>query len=229
IADGHLCDEGSDRLYTEQVVRLPGNYACYAPQEQIDVGPPPCLRTGAVTFGCFNKLAKLNERVAPLWAGILAGVPGSRLLLKDHALTDSSVQEYYRDLFARHGVARERILFEGQSTHEAYLEAYNRVDVALDPFPFNGGMTTIEALWMGVPVVTLAGDRYAGRMGVSHLTSVGLAELIAASPSEYVQTAISLASDPGRMTSLRTGLRERVVNGLCNAPRFTRGLEAAYR
>jgi predicted O-linked N-acetylglucosamine transferase (SPINDLY family) len=146
-------------------------------------------------------------------------------------LADSATRERCHALFEARGIARERVeLLDWLPSRKAHLDLYGRIDIALDTFPYNGTTTTCEALWMGVPVITLAGDRHAARVGVSLLSRMGLTELVAQSPEEYVRLAVELAGDTDRLVQLRAGLRERMKNsGLCNAPAFTRDLEQSYR
>ena len=195
-----------------------------------DVGPPPSSAPAVVTFGCFNKLAKLNPPVIALWGRLLRELPGSRLVLKARGLTDTTVRARLLALFAAEGVASARLDLEGYSAHPEYLARYNDIDIALDPFPFSGGATTIEALWMGVPVVTLPGERFASRHTLSHLSNVGLSELVADSPDAYLRIATDLAQDLPRLAALRAGMRDRLsASPLLQAQRFTRGFEHAYR
>jgi predicted O-linked N-acetylglucosamine transferase (SPINDLY family) len=230
LADRSICPPGDERYYVEEVMRLPDGYLCYAPQSDLAVAPPPAVANGYPTFGCFNKAAKITEDVVSLWARVLRALPDARLCLKDAVYGDATVRERYQERFARRGISAERLIFQGWTPYDENLAAYARVDLALDPFPFNGGTTTVEALWMGVPVVTLAGDHFVSRMGVSHLSSVGLTELVAESPDDYVRTAIDLARDVARLGALRASLRPRMeASPLCDAGRFVRAVESRYR
>jgi protein O-GlcNAc transferase len=166
--------------YCERVLRMPNGYACYgAPADAPEVGPLPAMGSGQVTFGCFNNPAKFAPSVLAAWAEILKRAPGSRLLLKYGGLHEPRVQAHIRGQLVAQGVAGERIIFEGWSPHGELLEAYNRVDLGLDTQPYSGGLTTCEALWMGVPVVTWPGKTFAGRHSVSHLTNAGFPEFVA--------------------------------------------------
>lgn len=230
IADRFVCPPGDDQFYTERIVRLPDCYLCYGPQTDLEVGEPPSARQGGVVFGCFNKLAKITPIVIRTWTAILQALPDSRLVLKDSGFEHGSVRVRLLRQFAEAGIDPQRIELRGRSSHQEYLASYGEVDVALDPFPYNGGTTTVEALWMGVPVVTLAGDRFVSRMGLAHLTTIGLGDLVAQAPDDYVQIAVRLAGDQQRLTQLRSELRKRVSNSsLCDRSRFVSGLEAAYR
>jgi protein O-GlcNAc transferase len=222
----------TDSSCSEALVRLPQGFLCYQMPKD---GPPttslPALAAGYITFGSFNNVSKVNAAVVTLWARVLRALPEAQLLLKARALADTHSRRRLVRLFEQHGVSSDRIetmpWIKGQTEHQS---AYGRVDIALDPFPYNGTTTTCEALWMGVPVITLAGTTHAGRVGVSLLTQVGLPELVAASPEHYVSLALELAHDLSRLQGLRHGLRERLAaSALCDAQRFTQTLEAAYR
>jgi predicted O-linked N-acetylglucosamine transferase (SPINDLY family) len=230
LLDRFVCPAEAEGGYSERVLRLPDGYLCYAPQSDQPVAPLPASTCGYVTFGCFNKVAKVTPQVVELWSRILHTVPEARLCLKDTAFDDAAVRERYTRLFASHGIGHDRLTLLGRTPYQEYLETFAQIDIALDPFPFNGGTTTIESLWMGVPVVALAGDRFVGRMGVSHLSNLGLSELIADSPAAYVDTAVQLACDLPRLTALRSGLRERMTaSPLTDGQRFTQALEGLYR
>ncbi|HEY9843028.1 MAG TPA: tetratricopeptide repeat protein [Candidatus Obscuribacterales bacterium] len=222
----------TEAFNTEQLVRLPTGFLLYQPPEPCpEVSALPALDRGSVTFGSFNLLAKLSPETVALWAELLQAVPGSRLLLKSKALGDAATAADFLAQFAAHGIAAARLSLVGEvAGFEAHLEAYSQVDIGLDPFPYNGTTTTCEALWMGVPVITLAGGSHVARVGVSLLQSVGLEELIAAEQTDYVAIAARLAGDLPALQALRQGLRARMDSSpLCDGPGFTRGLEAAYR
>jgi predicted O-linked N-acetylglucosamine transferase (SPINDLY family) len=231
ISDRFVCPEQEDGAVVEQVVRLPEAFLCYTPPEDAPPVPPlPALSRGHVTFGCFNNIAKVTPDVIRLWAEILRAVPESRLFLKTRSLGEHSVRSRYASLFAHHEVSPERVVFEGASPRADYLAAYGRVDIALDPFPFNGGTTTLDALWMGVPVISLQGDRPVCRLGASHLSAAGCGDLVVRSPQDYLQKAVALASDVRQLSHLRAALRRQVLDSpICDSSRFTRGLEKAYR
>jgi protein O-GlcNAc transferase len=231
IADQFHVPAGEDALYTEKLVRLPDGYVCYAPPADApEVAPPPCRENGRITFGCFNNLIKVNRAVMAVWADILKQVPEARLFLKTHELGDEAVREDLRRQFAEEGVTPERVLMEGFSPHAELLSAHARVDIGLDPFPYSGGLTTLEALWMGVPVITLRGNTFAGRHSTSHLHQVGLEDLVARDIGEYVAKGCALAGNVGRLTALRGTLRRRVRESpLCDHERFARHFEEAIR
>jgi len=231
LTDPRETPEGSEALYSETVVRLPDGYVCYQPPDYAaEPSPPPFAGNGFITFGCFNNLAKVTPEVVALWSEILDAVPGSRILLKTSALDDPPARERYLGLFAANGIDGERVLLSGRDPHEKFIAAYGQIDIALDPFPYSGGLTTLEALWMGVPVITLAGETFAERHSASHLGNIGLGELVCDSQREYAACATGLAGDAKRLAGLRAGLRERMgASPVCNAGRYTRNLEAAYR
>jgi predicted O-linked N-acetylglucosamine transferase (SPINDLY family) len=199
------------------------------PRDDAPAVAPPAR--GSVTFGSFNNLAKVNDRVADVWARLLAAVPDSRLLLKFYQLGDPPTRERHRARLLAAGIAAERLILEpGLRDWPQHMARYGVVDIALDPFPYNGTTTTCEALWMGVPVVTLAGDRHAGRVGASLLHQVGLDDLVARDADDYVAKAAALARDAARRTTLRATLRARVAgSSLGDAAGFARAVEAAYR
>jgi predicted O-linked N-acetylglucosamine transferase (SPINDLY family) len=223
---------GQEAFHTEQLVRLPHGFLCYTPPPDApEVATLPVLAAGHITFGSFNNLAKMTPKVIGLWARILKAVPESRLVIKNRSMKDGPTRERYLTLFRDADIGAEQLDLVAWIPEAAgHLGTYARVDIALDTFPYHGTTTTCEALWMGVPVVTLAGDRHAARVGVSLLTRVGLTELIAPSSEEYVQRAVELAGDTERLVQLRAGMRERVSNSpLCDVKSFTRALEGAYR
>ncbi|RQW80919.1 MAG: tetratricopeptide repeat protein [Geobacter sp.] len=226
-----LMPDGDPEQYTERPYRLPDAHLCFTPPSlDIAVKPPPALANGYVTFGNFNALAKMTDNVVACWADILHAVPDSRLLLKSPPLDATDVREQVLQRFAVHGIADDRLLLEGRSDYANYFACYHKLDIALDPFPYNGGTTTADALWMGVPVLTLQGDRYVARMGTSILKILDLPEWVASSQDDYVARAARLAADVQALATLRAGLRERFVTSpLCDAPRFAANLERAFR
>jgi protein O-GlcNAc transferase len=231
VTDVYADPPGLTECYhSERLVRLPETALCYRPGAGPDVASaPPVRQNGHVTFGSFNNLAKVSEEVLAVWARVLAAVPRSRLLLK--AAAGSPAGGRAREALARHGVDGDRLTLVGRAaTRHEYLGLYDRVDVALDPFPYNGITTTCDALWMGVPVITLAGRTPVSRQGVSLLSNVGLAPLVADSPAGYVAVAAQLADDLAQLADWRSGLRGRMSGSPLMAPeRLTRHLEAAYR
>ncbi len=232
LTDDFVDPPGDDTYSSERPVRLPDGFHCYAPPAEAGkVGPLPALATGHVTFGSFNNLAKVNDEVIRLWSEILRRLPTSRLFLKAKSLTDVTTRERVLGAFAGHGITPERIDLKPPLPGKAdHLAAYDAVDVALDTFPYNGVTTTCEALWMGVPVVTLPTDRRAGRVGASLLNRVGLGTLVAATPSAYIDLAVNLAADLAALSDLRRRLRAQVAaSPLCNSDHFCLQIEAAFR
>ena len=180
-----------------------------------------------VTFGCLSHFAKTNTAVLRLWARVLRRVTGSRLLL---LAAEGSHRQRTLDAFAEQGVVPDRIGFLAHQPREEYLKAYHRIDLGLDTFPYNGHTTSLDSLWMGVPVVTLVGQTVVGRAGLSQLSNLGLTELVARTPDEFVEIAARLANDLPRLSTLRATLRERMQSSpLMDAPRFARNIETAYR
>lgn len=231
VLDPISAPEGADSWYCEQLVRLSYGRFCYQPPALgVALADPPCLEKKFVTFGCFNNVAKLSSGAIKLWAEILRAAPNARLILKWKSLSEASVQRRLLDSFAREGIEESRIELRGQSSYQQMLQEYNDIDVALDPFPFGGATTSCEALWMGVPVVTLPGDRLASRQTLGFLAEMGFADLSAATPEDYVARAIALATDPRRLCEMRRALRPAMESAaFCDGPRFTRTIEQAYR
>jgi predicted O-linked N-acetylglucosamine transferase (SPINDLY family) len=222
-------DEG--RLHSEKLIRLEHGFLCYQPLATApEVGSLPCLEHGYITFGSFNNLTKVTPDVIRVWARILQAVPDSRLLLKAKQLTDDETRMRFNEMFAREGIAPERLEMHSRMLkQEDHLGLYSRVDIGLDPFPYNGTTTTCEALWLGVPVITLLGNRHAGRVGASILHRLGLGELIASSAEKYIELAGALTLDRKRLQKMRSSLRSRMQESeLMNSRRFTRHLEDVY-
>ncbi len=231
IADPWTVPADEDEAFSETVWRLPETRLCFTPPAQdVPVMPVPALAAGHVTFGCFNKLPKMSDAVVAIWARILLAVPRSRLLLKATMLKSEAQKRAVQERFARHGIESGRLELEGPSSREAYLAAYGRIDIALDPFPFTGGTTTAEALWMGVPVLTLAGERFIARQGAGLLANAGLPDWIATDIDDYVAKAVCFAQDLPALARLRDSLRSRLLaSPLCDAPRFSLHFEAMLR
>ena len=221
----------TEHLHTETLLRLPNGFLCYQPPVAGAVTLLPCADKGYVTFGSFNNLAKVNEAVIEVWSRLLRQMPGSRLLLKSKSLKYMGVQRNLYRLFAERGINEAQIDMVGWAgSMEEHLDLYCQVDIALDTFPYNGTTTTCEALFMGVPVVTLAGQEHVGRVGVSLLTHAGLEEFIANSEDAYIKLATSWAGNVQALTALRKQLRVRVSESdLCDALYKTRDIESAYR
>ncbi|MEA3412502.1 MAG: tetratricopeptide repeat protein [Pseudomonadota bacterium] len=230
--DPYRVPEGKEARFTETVVRLPDASFCYAPHEDTpDVVLSPVARYGYVTFGSFNNTTKVNEGVVELWAKVLLSVPESRLMLNSKPFAGIKERERFESLFASHGIPAERlILTKGAADYGELLGEYGEIDIALDPFPFSGGATTQEALWMGVPVVTMPGSTPMSRQTYSLLAVLNRLEWVAKDPADYVRIATDLASDPVRLLSLRLTQRDRMAaSPLCDQKRFARNFEAAMR
>jgi predicted O-linked N-acetylglucosamine transferase (SPINDLY family) len=231
LTDAVADPPGEPPCHTEELVRLPGGFCCYAPPDAAPaVAPPPSWSRGFVTFGSLHKLAKLNGDVLDLWCAVLRALPSARLLVFRDALWGRT-RDYFREQFAQRGIAEDRLILGHRvGETETFLAVYRDVDILLDTFPWGGHATACEAMWMGVPVLTLLGDRHAGRMVASVLTRLGLTDLVARTPEGFVVRAVELANDPDRLACLRAGLREQMrASPLCDGPTFTRHLEAAYR
>lgn len=223
--------EGDEKWYTERVYRMPDDYIVYEPPGYVsDVVPLPALKNGYITFSNLNNLAKTNTYTIELWSKILKAVPKSRLLMKVTKLEMPSAKQQVEKEFAKHGIGVDRLILEGGEQHKLFMEAYNRVDIALDPHPYTGGLSTCEALWMGVPVITLPGETFAGKHAATHLYNAGLPDWIAHDEADYIALAVKWANDLEGLSKLREGLREQVrASPLCDGPRFARNLEKALR
>ncbi|BCO31795.1 hypothetical protein TspCOW1_18980 [Thiohalobacter sp. COW1] len=231
LVDALTDPPGQEDYYTEQLIRMPGCFLCYRPPEDAPA-PSPLPATGnqGVTFGSFNNLAKINDGVIALWAQLLERVPDSRLLIKNPSLTDENTRIRYMNRFKDAGADEARITLMGHTpTRQQHLELYGQVDIALDTFPYNGTTTTCEALWMGVPVITLAGDRHAARVGASLLQALGHPEWVTDTHDLYIEAAADLVSDLTRLGSIRESLRdEMAASPLCDAGGFAGKVEKVY-
>lgn len=231
IADRFHVPFGDEPHFVENVLRLPDCLLCYTPPASAPApAGPPVLRNGFVTFGCFSNPAKITGELVTSWAAILRSTPNSRLLLKYRWMNSSANRLRIEAAFAHAGVTGDRLLIEGEAPQPELLARYNDVDIALDTTPYSGGVTTLEALWMGVPVVTRPEPRFAGRHSLAFLSVLGLDALIAADENSYRRIAVDLASRPAQLTAFRRDLRGRLAASvLCDGARFTRQLEAVYR
>jgi predicted O-linked N-acetylglucosamine transferase (SPINDLY family) len=219
-----------DGYYSETLIRLEHGFLCYAP---LDPAPAPAMRSAGdqIRFGSFNNPAKLSSATLNLWSKLLQAVDRSELVLKGRSFADPAMRHMVLERFQKRGIAEERlVLLEHMAAPDRHMGAYGEMDIALDPFPYNGTTTTCEALWMGVPVITLLGDRHSSRVGASLLTRVGLQDLIATDEEDYIRLGAKLAADHARRAALRGTLRQTMQNSpLCDGPGFARRLEAAYR
>lgn len=231
LTDIHLDPPaGPESPFPEKPLRLSRCWWTFQPPVRTtvpDVQPPPCLKTGAITFGSLNNFVKVNEGTRALWAKVVASVPGARLLLH---IKESRARQGLLEFLAGHGLPAERVTLIGYQDGPSYMATYGRIDIALDPSPFAGGTTTFDALWMGVPVITLAGDRMASRGGRSILATLGRQEWVADSAEQYLAVAQNLAADPARLATIRAGLRDELRNSpLMDNVGFTRDVEQQYR
>jgi predicted O-linked N-acetylglucosamine transferase (SPINDLY family) len=221
----------ADGTHAEELVRLEGGFLCYRPPADAPpVSPPPLDETGAVTFASFNNIAKVSEPALDAWAAILAAIPDARLVVKGSALDQPPVRRRIQADFETRGIAAERVGLKGWIARaEAPLALYHEADIALDSLPYNGTTTSCEALWMGLPVISLAGTHHAARVGASLLAQVGLGELMAESEADYVRIAVELARAPARIRAYRKELRARLrASPLMDEAGFARRVEAAY-
>lgn len=223
----------SDRLHTETLWRLPGPFLCYTPPAGApEVGPLPASSNGYVTFGSFNSGFKLGDETLALWVAVLKRVADSRIVIKSPVgLGDEEARERLRERFTKSGIELDRVIVESaRGELFDHLQLYNSIDIALDPFPYNGTTTTFESLWMGVPVVSLTGPTHASRVGASILQNAGLPQLIADAPECYVEIAAQLAEQPEVLTDLRAGMRNRLTGSvLLDSEGMTRKLEHALQ
>jgi protein O-GlcNAc transferase len=234
VADESALPAAEERFCTERVLRVSGSYLAFRILYPVpEVTPPPCVATGAITFGCFAPQYKITDEMTATWAQILLGVPRSQLILKSNCLDEESNRSAVFGRFARFGVTRERVTLEPPAEHYEFLKSYARVDIALDTFPYNGATTTTEALWQGVPVVTFNGDRWVSRTSRSLLRAAGLAEWVMQSREEYVERAIELGNSPetpGKLAALRKVLREQVArSAVCDTKGLCAELEQHYK
>jgi predicted O-linked N-acetylglucosamine transferase (SPINDLY family) len=231
ITDAVADPPGAENFHSERLIRLPRCFIAYSPPDDApDITPPPLLKNKHVTFGSFNALPKITGGVIKLWADILKSLPGSRLALKNNSLGDAAVRNRIITAFGAEGVSPDRVdalPFDGSL--KSHLGRYSGVDLALDTFPYNGTTTTCEALWMGVPVVTVAGDRHAARVGKTVLAAAGLASFAADSPAGCAALCRGLAGNPALLAGLRGSLRAAAAaSPLCDTAGLTRCLEDAY-
>jgi predicted O-linked N-acetylglucosamine transferase (SPINDLY family) len=221
----------ADELHVEKLVRLPGSFLCYsAPDVGAGSRTPPVRRIGHITFCSFNNFPKITRTCIALWARVLASVPDSRLFIKTHGLDDPGLRALLLERLIQAGIRSERVSIAGPTqSHREHMESYGDVDIALDTFPYHGTTTTLDALWMGVPVVTLAGDRHASRVGVSILSALGLTELVAQTADEYVAAAVRLANNPEELEEMGRSLRQLLTaSPLTDGRGFAAKLETAY-
>jgi predicted O-linked N-acetylglucosamine transferase (SPINDLY family) len=234
--DYRLTDELADtpeaqRFHTEKLVFLPQGFLCYKPPGfALPVTPLPAIERDCFTFGSFNNNCKIQPGIMELWAGILKSKEKSRLLLKFSGGSDEAVRDHYFGQFEKLGIHRKRVEICGRKPTVEHFKMYGQVDIALDTYPYNGTTTTCEAMWMGVPTISLVGKAHASRVGLSILSRVGLGDFAASTPSEYVAKAIAFSGELENLAKIRTSLRSMMFNSsLCDAKGFARNIEAAYR
>lgn len=229
ICDSVVIPESQEQFYTEKPLRLPGCYLCFTPPE-VDIAPILRPEGTIFTFGCFNNIAKITPEMVQIYAEILKKLPNSQLYFNRKEWLDMVAQARIIKLFIQQNIAASRLVFEAANGRQEYFESYHKVDIILDTFPYNGGTTTVEALWMGVPVLVLSGEQFLSRLGRSLLSAVELQDWLADSAQEYIAKAVKYALNMNSLNELRTILRQRLLaSSLCDAPKFTRNLEAAYR
>ncbi|GAB6058030.1 O-linked N-acetylglucosamine transferase, SPINDLY family protein [Desulfonatronum parangueonense] len=231
IADERCCPLGEDHWFTEKIIRLPGSFFCYTPPDHAPcpAKTAPCLEGKPFTFGCFNEAQKLGPKVISVWSKILRASATSRLFLKARAFSDPSVSQRFIRLFKDNGVPEERLFFEGTSPHHQYLASFKRVDLCLDPFPYNGGTITCDSMLMGVPVLTLVGETMVSRMGYSILHAAGIKDAICHSLDEYIAKAVRYSTKSTEFIKARSELRSKFLHSeLCNKKKFMMFLIAAF-
>jgi predicted O-linked N-acetylglucosamine transferase (SPINDLY family) len=230
ISDLVLIPARDRHLFVEKIHDLPCCMPFALPADGPEPAAPPCDANGYVTFGSMNRFAKINARVVAVWARILARLPDARLLAKDPAFDSEDVRAWFVGRFTAHGVAPERIALRGRTARREHLAAYGEIDVALDPFPQSGGITTFETLWMGVPLLTLAGRSPQGRASASILAAAGIDATTAHSEDEYVERAVRCAGNRDSLRAMRSGLRDRLRRSApCDRAAYSAAVEAAYR
>jgi predicted O-linked N-acetylglucosamine transferase (SPINDLY family) len=229
LADPVGVPNDHQKNFTEKIWYLPETRLCFSPPAtDLPVAPLPALKSGYTTFGCFQNMAKVDDNVLAVWSEILAALPETRLRWQCYQLGDPAIAKQLVPRLQKQGINPEQVTLHGSTSREAYLAAHSEVDMILDSFPYPGGTTTCEALWMGVPTLTLAGDTLLARQGASLMTAAGLEDWIATSKKDYINHAVALASDMHQLSVLRARLREQVrTSPLFDAPRFARNFEDA--
>lgn len=231
LSDTIETPEGVDDYYTETLIRMPDDYICYRmPPYAPPVGPSPVERNGYITFGCLNNPAKINPILLRKWAGIMHQLPNSRLFLKGKQYASESFCERIYQIMEEADIPRSRVILEGPAKHQEFMGAYDKIDIALDSWPYSGGLTTCEAMIMGVPVITMPGPTFAGRHSATHVTNAGFPEWVAEDWEDYERKVVALAKDANHLAELRKTLRETVLNSpLCDAKRFAKFFTIAMR
>lgn len=231
IGDHVVLAPGDESDYSEKLVRLGGCYLAFGVGYPVpEVSALPCLDGRPFTFGSLASMYKLTPQVIAVWSRVLTQLPASRLLLRNQGLRSAANRQHLAERFARHGIGEDRLQLQGPTDHFEFLQTYDSIDLALDPWPYNGGTTTSEALWQGVPVASIRGDRWTSRVSASILLAAGLTEFIAADADDLVRLATETAANPNRLATVRRELRNRLrLSAACDTIGLTRQLEAAYQ
>ena len=233
IGDKHVINEDEKKYYTENIIELPLSYLTFNVNYKVpDVAPPPCLKNGYITFGSLSSLYKITPQMIESWSYILSNSPGSRLIIRNANLTSTKNREYVYDKFKKYNIGKDRLTLSGRADHYQFLETYNMIDIALDSFPYNGGTTTTEAIWQGVPVVTFDGDRWVSRTSKTLLINTHLSEYVRKDLDDYISFSINLANDPDTPDTLkdtRTNMRDSIKNSsIYDAENFSRCMEHEF-
>jgi protein O-GlcNAc transferase len=233
VGDEVVVTPEEERFYSEKIIRIPGSWLTFEITYPVPpLTPPPCSADRGITFGCVSPQYKITKDVICAWSTILQQVPNSSLLLKNSALGSSGNRRFVHDMFETCNISPERVCLEGPSDYYRYLQTYDQIDIILDTFPYNGGTTTVEAIWQGVPVVTFWGDRWVSRNSASILRAGGLAEFVSQSLVDYVSLAVRLGNSPDtpdRLQELRRNMRSRLLESpVCDTQSFARNMERVY-
>lgn len=230
VGDNCVIPPEEEPYYSEEIIRVPGSYLTFTVGYDVpDVSPPPCIENGHVTFGSLISQYKITEKVIRSWCKILKATPDSRLLLRNASLGKDTNRRYLLSQFVKRGIPAGRLTMLGPAAHYEFLETYSDIDIALDAFPYNGGTTTTEAIWQGVPVVTYWGNRWVSRTSATLLRSAGLGDLVARDVLAYVHTAVQLANDPQKLKAMRETMREKLLaSDVCDTRAFARSMERIY-
>jgi protein O-GlcNAc transferase len=231
LGDPYVTPTEEANHFSEKIWQLPESYICFTePKVDIDVVSLPALEKKRITFCCFSKIARITDPVVRVWSEILHAVPTAVLFLKDKYFDVKSVRDSFYDRFKVNGIQKDRLILEGESPRSKYLAAYNRVDIALSPFPYGGGTTSAEGLWMGVPVITMQGNHFLSHLGESIANNTGLSDWIAVDEEDYVAKAIAFSTDLEGLEKLRSRLRAQVLSRpLFDAERFANHFKNALR
>ena len=225
IGSNHITPKDEEKHYVEKVLRLPEISQCFTPPDfDLKIENLPAIKNNFITFGCVNKLAKVNDEVIALWSKILLSVPNSKLLLKNKLLNSKEIIDTTIQRFKKQNVKKEQLILEGESkTRKELLNIYNKVDIALDPFPFQGNTTSIEAVWMGVPIITLKGNRYISHFGESINSNLNMSNWIAENYEDYILKAKKFSSDINELSKIRTNLRQNCLHSpVFDSKRFSK-------